>query len=278
MGLWCCATPGLITCAGSTNGQDFSSGTRLVSVPDLPEAPLPQQTVSPPDLAHADVDISWRKLPQRFLHDQKEIWLFPVQLGKGKHLVPALALTGLTAGLIVADPHAMPYFQKHAGNFDDVNDVFDSSITSAAVAAIPLTLLISGYARHDRYSVNTALLAGEAYADAAIVDLGIKAVTRRKRPSDVPYGGSFNDTFFSGGKSPFKGSAFPSGHAAGAFSVATVISYRYRRHRWVPWVAYGFATAVSLSRVSTLAHFPSDVFLGGALGYAVTRYQVLRKE
>ena len=72
--------------------------------------------------------------------------------------------------------------------------------------------------------MSTALLAGEAYADSAIVDLGVKAVTRRKRPSDVPPGAPFNDTFFSGGKSPFKGSAFPSGHAAGVFSVATVIA------------------------------------------------------
>jgi len=30
-----------------------------------------------------------------------------------------------------------------------------------------------------------------------------------------------------------------------------------------------------LFRVTTLSHFPSDVFLGAALGYTVTRYQVL---
>jgi membrane-associated phospholipid phosphatase len=136
--------------------------------------------------------------------------------------------------------------------------------------------MISGYARHDPYQVGTALLAGEAYADAAVVDLAIKAVTRRKRPSDVAPGAPFTDTFFSGGKSPFKGSSFPSGHAAGAFAVATVVATRYHTHRWVPWAVYGFATAVSLSRITTSAHFPSDVFLGAALGYGITRYQVLR--
>jgi membrane-associated PAP2 superfamily phosphatase len=243
---------------------------------DLPSAPFPQQVALPPDLSHAADDISWHKLPKRFLHDQKEIWLFPTKLAKGQHLLPALAITGLTAGLIVADPHAMPYFQRHKDNLDDLNDVFDSSITSAVVIVIPVSLLAAGYARHDDYQVDTALLCGLAYADSAVVDLAIKAVTRRQRPSDVAQGGSFHDTFFSGGKSPFKGSAFPSGHAAGAFSVATVIAHRYGRHRWVPWVAYGFATAVSLSRVSTLSHFPSDVFLGAALGYTITRYQVLR--
>jgi membrane-associated phospholipid phosphatase len=134
--------------------------------------------------------------------------------------------------------------------------------------------LVAGYLRHDTYQVSTALLAGEAYADSAVVDLAIKAVTRRQRPIDVRRSG-FDDTFFSGGKSPFKGSAFPSGHAAGVFSVATVVAHRYRNHRWVPWVAYGFATVISFSRVTTLAHFPSDVFLGAALGYTITRYQVL---
>lgn len=245
---------------------------------DLPAAPAPQQTPPPPDLAHAGGDISWRKLPHRFLHDQKQIWLFPTKLARGQHLVPALAITGLTAGLIVADSHAMPYFQSHAGNLDDVNDVFDSSITSAVVVGIPATLLLTGYVRHDDHQVDTALLAGLAYANSAVVDLAIKAVTRRKRPSDVPQGGPFTDTFFAGGKSPFKGSSFPSGHAAGAFSVATVIATRYHHHRWVPWLAYGFATAVSLSRISTSSHFPSDVFLGAALGYTITRYQTLRSQ
>jgi membrane-associated phospholipid phosphatase len=246
---------------------------------DLPSAPDPQEPVAKsPDLAHADTDLSWRKLPIRFLHDQKEIWLFPTQLAKGKHWVPTLAVTGITAGLLFADPHVMPYFRTHAGNLDDVNDVFDSSVTTGIIVAIPASLLVAGYARHDNYQVNTALLAGLAYADSAILDLAVKAVTRRERPSDVPPGHPFTDTFFAGGVSPFKGSSFPSGHAAGAFSVATVIATRYHHHRWVPWLAYGFATAVSLSRVSTLSHFPSDVFLGAALGYTITRYQTLGLE
>jgi hypothetical protein len=220
--------------------------------------------------------VSWRSLPKDFVHDQKDIWLFPGQLAKGRHWLPTLAIVGGTAGLIVADSHVMPYFRSHERNLDDVNDVFDSPITTAEVIVLPASLLVTGYARHDSYETGTALLAGEAYADSAIVDLAIKAITRRERPADVPPGRSFNGTFFSGGKSPFKGSSFPSGHAAGVFSVATVVATRYHHHRWVPWVMYGFATAISFSRVTTSAHFPSDVFLGAALGYTITRYEVLR--
>ena len=243
---------------------------------DLPDAP--SQTSSKSEKANAPYErvTSWGRLPKDFLHDQKAIWLaFPGQLAKGQHLVPALAITGITTGLIFADPHAMPYFRTHQRNLDDVNDVFDSYITTGEVIAVPASLMVAGYVRHDDYQVDTAMLAGEAYADTAVVDLAIKAVTRRERPSNVPPGAPFTDTFFSGGVSPFKGSSFPSGHAAGVFSVATVVASRYHNRKWIPWVAYGFATAVSFSRVTTLSHFPSDVFLGAALGYTITRYQVL---
>ncbi len=223
----------------------------------------------------SDRVVTWRTIPKDFLHDQKVIWLFPVQLGKGRYVLPTLAIAGGTAGLIYADPHAMPYFRSHASNLDDINDAFDSYITTGEVVSVPAALLIAGYARHDSYQVSTALLAAEAYADSAVVDLAMKALTRRKRPSDVLGTGSFNDTFFAGDKSPFKGSSFPSGHAAGVFSVATVVASRYHNHRWVPLLAYGFATVVSCSRITTLAHFPSDVFLGAALGYTITRYGTL---
>jgi membrane-associated PAP2 superfamily phosphatase len=243
-------------------------------VPDNPaQSTRPKEDSSTSPAAR---EVTWKSLPKDFLRDQKDIWTFPVQLGKGHHWLPTLSITGVTAGLIVADPHVMPYFQDHARNLDHLNDTFDSTITTAEVIAIPTTLLITGYARQDRYQVGTAILAGEAYGDAAVVDLAVKAITRRKRPSDVPPGGDFHNTFFAGGKSPFKGSSFPSGHAAGAFSVATVIASRYHNHKWVPWVMYGMATAISFSRVTTSSHFPSDVFLGAALGYTITRFEVLK--
>ncbi|MGC2697067.1 MAG: phosphatase PAP2 family protein [Candidatus Angelobacter sp.] len=244
------------------------------NLPDSPSQVL-QSSRNSGDSA-SQREVTWRSLPKDFFHDQKDIWLFPLQLAKGRHLLPTLAVAGGTAGLIVSDTHTMPYFRRHAGNIDDFNDIFDAQITTAEVIALPASLMIAGYARHDQYQVSTALLAAEAYADSAVVDLGVKAITRRKRPTDVAPGGSFNDTFFNGGKSPFKGSSFPSGHAAGAFSVATVIAGRYHNHRWVPWVMYGLASAVSFSRVTNSAHFPSDVFLGAALGYAVSKFEVLR--
>ena len=104
----------------------------------------------------------------------------------------------------------------------------------------------------------------------------MKGVTRRLRPSDIPPYGNFSGTFFKANRDPLS-SSFPSGHAISAFAVATVIAGRYgKRHRWVPFVAYGAAGVIGFSRVTLQAHFPSDVFLGAALGYAVARFDVLR--
>jgi len=243
----------------------------------LPDAPIPTSEAQKASTASIDdIDISWKKLPRRILTDQKDIWLFPTQLARGRYWIPTLVVVGGTAGLVIADPKIAPYFRKHAGNLDDLNDPFDGSITSVETGLVPVSLLAAGYIRHDPYQVKTSLLAGEAYVDSAIVDVALKAITQRKRPNAIPPSGPFNDTFFNHGKSHLTDGSFPSGHAIGAFSIATVVANRYGHHRWVPFAVYGLATAISFFRVSTSAHFPSDVFLGAALGYAIAKFQVLR--
>lgn len=258
------------------------------ALPDAPDfetaLPDPQAVTAAKSIARHpwranERDVTWKSLPGDFFHDQKDIWgLFPDRLAHGHHWVPVLAVSGITAGLIFADPHIMPYFRSHEKNLDKVNDVFDPMITTGEVISLPALLLAAGYMRHDEYQVSTGLMGALAYGDSVVPNLVVKAITRRERPSDVPTGGSYTGTFFNGGKSPLKGSSFPSGHSTAAFSVATVVAYRYRNHRWVPLLAYGMASAIALSRIPTEAHFPSDVFLGSAMGYAVARYQTVRPQ
>jgi membrane-associated phospholipid phosphatase len=182
----------------------------------------------------------------------------------------------LTAGLIVDEPYDTPSFRRTT-TFNNFNKVFSGPITSVETAIVPAAFLVTGHFRHDSYSEKTALLAGEAYADSAVVAVVLKIAMRRLRPSDIPPSGPFSDTFFSSHVSHAGiNSSFPSSHATAAFAVATVFAHRYRQRRWVPWVAYGMASVISFSRVTNQAHFPSDVFLGAALGFTISEFAVLR--
>ena len=237
--------------------------------------PLPRASKEDPG---EDREVSLRKLPMNFLHDQKDMWLFPLELGKGRHWLPALVITGGTAVFIATDPQTMPHFRQTT-DFHGFNRVFSATATGAAIAVVPAVFYGVSLLRHDSYDQGSALFAGEAVADDAILMVVMKAITRRARPTEFPVAGPYNDSFFHSNASFFgKGTSFPSGHALMAFSVATVFARRYREHRWVPYVAYAAASAIAFSRVTTGAHFPADVFVGSALGFVIARYDVLHSQ
>jgi membrane-associated phospholipid phosphatase len=205
------------------------------------------------------------------------MWLFPVKLAEGHHWLPTALLVGGTAALIATDPETMPRFRQTTA-FHGFNRVFTSTVSGGIIAAVPAAFYAASLIRKNSYDQGTALLAGEAVVDDTVLMVVVKSVTQRLRPTDVAASGTYSDTFFQSSKSPIgKGTSFPSGHALMSFSVATVFARRYRQHRWVPYVAYGLAGLLSFSRVTTGAHFPSDVFIGAALGYAIARYDVVRQ-
>ena len=70
--------------------------------------------------------------------------------------------------------------------------------------------------------------------------------------------------------------SFPSGHATGAFAVATVFASEYRDRRWLPWVAYGTAGMIAGSRVALDRHFPTDVIVGALLGRSLGKMVLAR--
>jgi membrane-associated phospholipid phosphatase len=221
----------------------------------------------------ADRPVSFGQLVPNIISDQKQIWTFPVHAVKRHNWEPVLGVLAITTALIAADPADSRYFRR-TNSFHTFNSVVSSRSTSAAIVLAPVSLFAAGLITKDSYARNTALLAGEAVGDAEILILALKSVGGRARPSDQPANSSLGDTWFEGKAT--RGS-FPSGHAIAAFSVATVISRRYPHHRWVPFVAYGLAVLVGFSRVSSSAHFPSDVFMGAALGYSIGRFGVLRQ-
>ncbi len=63
--------------------------------------------------------------------------------------------------------------------------------------------------------------------------------------------------------------SFPSGHAATAFSVATILTLVLKNKK-LSAIWYGLAIGVCISRVYLLQHFLMDVFAGAAIGILVT--------
>ncbi|MDD3806814.1 MAG: phosphatase PAP2 family protein [Candidatus Marinimicrobia bacterium] len=62
--------------------------------------------------------------------------------------------------------------------------------------------------------------------------------------------------------------SFPSNHAANFFSIAAVLTYFYRKRRFIPWI---IACLVAYSRVYVGKHYPLDILAGALLGFAIGR-------
>ena len=240
------------------------------SKPD-PLPPMDQASSQDEDRA-----VSWKLVAPNILSDQKAILLFPAKIAEHHNWIPTLSVVGATAGLVFLDPSEGRYFQ-HTARFQGFNQVFTSNVTGWGTVIAPVSLYVVGLARRNTRMQHTALLAGEAVADSEILTTVLKDATKRARPVSIPLHSNYWDSWYDNQGSVLRGNgSFPSGHTIAAFSVATVIAHRYRTHRWVPYVTYGAASLVGFSRLTLSAHFVSDVFVGAALGYSVSRFAVLR--
>ena len=110
---------------------------------------------------------------------------------------------------------------------------------------------------------------------AGITTQIIKQLTHRHRPyQDNPP----NPKNWDGPSTDWKYTSFPSGHTATAFALASLFSSVYRDKAWVGILSYTIATGVAWQRIYDNKHWPSDVFLGAALGFAIgkTVYHVMQ--
>jgi hypothetical protein len=139
---------------------------------------------------------------------------------------------------------------------------------------------VYGFAASDAKAKETAYLASEAFLTSGMWGIAIKALTSRQRPStESEKAGEWSGPFgyFRKNKNQSISSfdAFPSGHTLTAFSIATVFAEQYSDHPIVPIFCYTAATLVGLSRITENAHWSSDVFVGGVLGYLTAKEIVL---
>jgi hypothetical protein len=252
-------------CAAQENPEPISASA---ASPDAPVS-KPIARLSP------EREVSWRLLLPNMLQDQKKIWLFPVSVAHGHHLKPTLAILGVTAALIAFDERNMKAV-RGTQSFNGFNKTFSSFNTSTGMEVFPAVFYAIGLIRKDSYAQKTVLLAGEAVLDSEILTTVFKDLDRRYRPSSVGPNGDLSASWFKETRGSYLGGvgSFPSGHTIAAFSVATMFADRYPNPHWHVWLAYGLASLVGFSRVTTQSHFPSDVFAGAALGYVIAHYVV----
>jgi hypothetical protein len=196
-------------------------------------------------------------LLRNIAEDQKSIWTSPAHL----HLADAdwLVPLGTATGLLLATDSEV---SKHLGGSPSRINRSDN-ISNAGIGALIGTgagLYLWGRVTHEEHKRETGLLAGEAAIDSLAVTFVTKYAFGRDRPLQDNYRGQF----WQGGVS------FPSGHATAAWSIAGVIAHEYPGPL-TSTLAYGLASLVSSSRVTAKQHFPSDVLIGGAIGWLVAQ-------
>ena len=261
----------------------LAAGLLVVSCPTRVHAGQPQQLQSqisvpsgsqkrapcPPAQLQNLPQLTLPEIPRQILRDQKFFWLRPFRM-KVRDLPWVGLMVGATAGLVAIDrrvgqgltdsPPGLGY--KFGHNVSRIGAPWTDLGTAGAIYAI-------GRLRHKQHAQTTGLLGLEAVGDSIVMVEILKYATERPRPTFS--GGKVRDhnadgQFFAGGTS------FPSGHAAAVFALATVLSERNSDKRWVTPLAFGCASLVGVSRISMRMHFPSDVFVGAALGYMIGRH------
>jgi membrane-associated phospholipid phosphatase len=200
------------------------------------------------------------------LLDQKEIWTSPFHMRKKD--VKYLLLFGAATAALIATDHKVSKQLPASGTSVDIGTEVSRAGQYYSVYPFAGALFLAGAATSDEKLRNTGALGVQALIDADIVSSLLKVAVQRERPLAGAGGGDFEDG----------GSDFPSGHATQAWAIASVVAHEYRNHKWVPFVAYSYAAAVSASRVAARDHFPTDVFVGSALGYFIGRFVVNTNE
>jgi membrane-associated phospholipid phosphatase len=200
------------------------------------------------------------------LHDQVGIWTSPFRLqpSDAAWLIPFL---GATATSLNYDRKTMLEigFDQHRINVSEDISRFGSP---EATIVEGIGLYAIGSFTHHAKLAETGRLGTEAVVNAIIVTEAVKLATNRDRPDQGEKTGEFWP-YGTNGYTP--NSSFPSGHATAAWALASVVGYEYPS--LVPrLLAYGFATAISVARVTGRDHFPSDVLVGGGIGFLTGGY------
>lgn len=235
----------------------------VAAVPEA-ERPLPASAAGDTGLALSATQT--RRSPVRdFVATQRGIWLSPLSLRKDdlKWLLPLAAGTAFA----LSSDQGMSDAVTDSGTGRSISGVVSHIGAGYTTLAVPGTMFLLGRLKDNDQLTSTGLMGLEAVLHTELVVSTLKLATGRHRPD------SHDSSDFGKG-----GDAFPSGHAAKSWALATVIAHQYENKPLVRWTAYGLAAAVSASRVTADRHFASDVLIGSTLGYLIGRHVVDRSK
>ena len=193
---------------------------------------------------------------RRFGEDQKNIYTAPFKV---QNLKWDAAVVGGTAALVAADESASRNLPKSSAYISQ--DI--SNATIFGTGAIVGATWIYGLKTGNEHAKETGELTLESLANTFTVYTAMQVLAGRERP----YEGTGEGAFF---KHHSINTSFPGGHAMFTWAMAGIVAHEYP-HPLVEFLSYGAATAVAASRFTARQHFLSDVAVGSALGYLVSR-------
>lgn len=143
----------------------------------------------------------------------------------------------------------------------DVGEEIEVIGNGGKTAKYYLGALVLGYVTgYDRLTWLAADVVESYYIAGGVKNLA-NFVASRERPRDARDSREFS---FNG-----DGTSFPSGHAANVIQLANIIS-RHANYLPVTVAAYTLAGTVSLQRISSDSHWPSDVYFALVYGWFVS--------
>jgi membrane-associated phospholipid phosphatase len=207
----------------------------------------------------SDKSVSLKSVFRNLPGDQKAIWTAPfhLRLGDAPWVVPIAAASGF---LFASDQSIVGREHSNATAISRSDNISNGG--TIALAGVPALMYVWGSYTGSARSRETGLLTGEALINSAAVGEALKIVFGRERPTLTGGQGRFFQDFGD--------PSFPSIHSTLSWTAASVIAHEYPG--WLSQtLAYGTASAVSVARVTGRKHFPSDVVIGGGLGWLIGR-------
>src|ERR1051326_1790876 len=141
-----------------------------------------------------------------FVSDQKDIWTSPLHIKRGD--VEWLAPMSVGAAALFATDHRISDAAKTDTSLRSPSNAV-SNIGAYAPYAIPATMWFLGAVTHNDHTLEAGRLGTEAELDTEVVGQALTFTTNRTRPNGA------------------HSHSFPSGHAASAFALASVLSSEY---------------------------------------------------